>query len=108
MRRFPLVPTLALAGGCALAAGGALAVAAPSPVPLTVAYHDAASRLIGAALSSDHAYLRLSQLCDGIGNRHSGSPALERAVAWVASTMREDGLERVHLQPVMIPRWVRG
>jgi carboxypeptidase Q len=77
-------------------------------VPLDDRYHDAAERLIGAALASDHASVRLSQLCDGIGHRLSGSEALERAVTWAAQAMREDGLERVTLQPVLVPHWVRG
>lgn len=68
----------------------------------------ASERLIGAALTDDHAWLRLSQLCDGIGHRLSGSPQLERAVAWAAAAMREDGLDRVWLQPVLVPHWVRG
>jgi carboxypeptidase Q len=81
---------------------------ANDPIPLDVALRPAAERLIGAAMSSDHAYLRLSQLCDGIGHRLSGSVALERAVEWAAAAMREDGLERVQRQPVMVPHWVRG
>ena len=71
-------------------------------------YREPAGRLIGAALASDHAMLRLSQLCDGIGNRLSGSANLDRAVAWAAGAMREDGLEAVRLQPVMVPHWERG
>jgi hypothetical protein len=63
---------------------------------------------MGAALADDHAYQRLSELCDGIGNRLSGSENLDRAVAWAAAAMREDGLANVRLQPVMIPHWVRG
>jgi carboxypeptidase Q len=76
--------------------------------PLDVLYRDAAARLLGAALESDHALLRLSELCDGIGHRFSGSEQLERAIAWAAAAMREDGLDRVWLQPVMVPHWVRG
>lgn len=87
--------------------------ASPAPPPagrpaLRTVYREPAERLIGAALASDHAWLRLSQLCDGIGARLSGSEPLERAVAWAAAAMREDGLERVRLQPVMVPHWVRG
>jgi carboxypeptidase Q len=92
-----------------LIALGAPARARPTArVPLDVHYRAVADRLIGAALSSDHAHLRLSQLCDGIGHRLSGSEALERAVAWAAAAMRADGLERVQLQPVRVPHWVRG
>ncbi|HKQ57540.1 MAG TPA: M20/M25/M40 family metallo-hydrolase, partial [Candidatus Eisenbacteria bacterium] len=82
--------------------------AATAPATIETAHRDAAERLIGAALASDHAYLRLSQLCDGIGHRLSGSERLARAVDWAAAAMREDGLERVRLQPAMVPRWVRG
>ena len=90
--------------------------AAPAPgarssaarIPLDQRYQAQAARLIGAALASDHAELRLSQLCDGIGHRLTGSQALERAVTWAAAAMREDGLERVRLQPVRVPHWVRG
>ena len=30
------------------------------------------------------------------------------AIAWAADEMRRDGLEHVHTEPVMVPRWVRG
>src|SRR5262245_23897041 len=76
--------------------------------PLDVRYRKAPGKLLRGALSSDHAELRFSQLCDGIGHRLSGSPELERAVTWAAQAMREDGLERVMLQPVRVPHWVRG
>jgi carboxypeptidase Q len=85
-----------------------LSRAEPTGPPLDEQYREAAERLIGAALGSDHAYERMSELCDGIGHRLSGSKALERAVVWAAAAMREDGLENVRLQPVMVPHWVRG
>jgi carboxypeptidase Q len=72
------------------------------------ASRDCATRLLGAALASDHAWLRLSELCDGIGHRLSGSKGLEKAVRWAEESMREDGLDRVWLQPVRVPHWVRG
>jgi carboxypeptidase Q len=80
----------------------------PRPEALDLAYRDDAARLVGAALASDHAWRRLSELCDGIGHRLSGSKSLERAVRWAEKAMRADGLERVRLQPVMVPHWVRG
>jgi len=87
---------------------GAIAGSAVAdPASLADAYRDEAERLIGAALTSESAYTRLSQLCDGIGHRLSGSPELQRAEEWAAAAMRSDGLE-VRLQPVMVPRWVRG
>jgi carboxypeptidase Q len=71
-------------------------------------YRDPASRLIGEAVSSTFAWDRLSVLTDTIGNRLSGSPALERAIQWAAAEMKTDGLENVHTERVMVPKWVRG
>jgi carboxypeptidase Q len=96
-----------IAASVALVMTCSLALAAPQPPPAE-RYREQADRLIGAALASDHAHLRLSQLCDGIGHRLSGSRSLERAVTWAAAAMREDGLERVRLQRVRVPVWVRG
>jgi len=101
-------PPVSPAPGTGTPTAGRAARSGAGRIPLDVTYRAAAERLIGAALASDHAYLRLSQLCDGIGHRLSGSPALERAVEWAAGAMRQDGLEQVRLQPVMVPHWVRG
>jgi hypothetical protein len=51
---------------------------------------------------------RLEYLCDRIGNRVSGSPALEKAVTWAAAEMKSAGLENVRTIPVKVPHWVRG
>lgn len=86
----------------------------PTPTPLpppTVKiekYREPAGRIIGAALTSDHAYERLAHLTDHIGNRLSGSENLERAITWALAEMKNDGLENVHAEKVMVPHWVRG
>lgn len=72
------------------------------------AYQETARRIFATALSSETAWPRLAFLTDRIGHRLSGSPALDRAIAWAAETMRQDGLENVRLEEVMVPRWVRG
>src|SRR5471030_3302499 len=72
------------------------------------AYRDPAARLIGEAASSTFAWDRLSVLTDTIGNRLSGTPALDRAIQWAVSEMNKDGLENVHTEHVMVPKWVRG
>ncbi len=54
------------------------------------------------------AWRRLATLTDGIGARLSGSPELTRAIDWALAEMKRDGLENVHLEPVMVPHWVRG
>jgi carboxypeptidase Q len=71
-------------------------------------YREPASRLIGEALGSTFAWDRLAVLTDTIGSRLSGTPALDRAIQWAAAEMTRDGLENVHTERVMVPRWVRG
>src|SRR5262252_5934980 len=71
-------------------------------------YRAPASRLIGEAVSSTFAWDRLSTLTDTIGNRLSGSPALDRAIQWAVAEMTRDGLENEHTERVMVPKWVRG
>jgi len=78
------------------------------PIESMDPYRDAASRLIGAAMSDRFAWERLAELTDTIGHRLSGSPQLERAVQWAMEEMKRDGLEHVRAEPVMVPRWVRG
>jgi len=71
-------------------------------------YREPASRLIGEAVGSTFAWQRLAVLTDTIGHRLSGSPALDRAIAWAVDEMKRDGLENVHTESVMVPKWVRG
>ncbi len=71
-------------------------------------YRDRADRIIDAALSDSSAYERLAELVDRFGNRLSGSESLERAIDWILEQMKQDGLENVHGEPVMVPHWVRG
>jgi carboxypeptidase Q len=71
-------------------------------------YREPASRLIGEAVGSTFAWQRLAVLTDSIGHRLSGSPALDRAIAWAVDEMKRDGLENVHTESVTVPRWVRG
>ena len=86
----------------------------PSPVPLppptirSDEYRAAAGRIIGGALTSDKAYKRLAYLTDHIGNRISGSENLQRAISWATAEMRNDGLDNVRNEKVMVPHWVRG
>lgn len=80
----------------------------PSPTVKIDAYRTPAGRIIGAALTTNTAYKRLEYLTDRIGNRLSGSPNLERAIAWAISEMKKDGLDNVRGEKVMVPHWVRG
>ena len=71
-------------------------------------YREPAARLIGEAVGSTFAWQRLAVLTDTIGSRLSGSAALDRAIAWAVDEMKRDGLENVHTEPVMVPKWIRG
>ena len=70
-------------------------------------YREPAAKIITAARADRGAYQKLAQLTDRIGHRLSGSPELERAIAWAAQTMKDDGHD-VRTEPVMVPHWVRG
>src|SRR5437588_4732851 len=71
-------------------------------------YREPAARLIGEAVSSTFAWQRLSVLTDTIGNRLSGSAARDRAIHWTVEEMKRDGLDNVHTERVMVPKWIRG
>ncbi len=75
---------------------------------LTEQYRATSNKIIAVAMSDNDAYTRLEYLCDRIGNRVSGSPALERAIAWSAEQMKAVGLSNVQVIPAKIPHWVRG
>lgn len=83
---------------------------APLPAPRVRAedYRESAARIIGAALTDDTAYRRLSHLTDRIGHRLSGSESLKRAIEWALAEMKRDGLDNVRGERVMVPHWVRG
>jgi len=81
---------------------------AQSTSSLTETYRERASRLIGAALTDDGGWKKLEYLCDRIGNRIDGSPALIKAIDWAAGEMRREGLSNVQTLPVKVPHWVRG
>jgi carboxypeptidase Q len=78
------------------------------PQSLAEQYREVADRLIDAALDDHFAWERLALLTDTFGPRLSGTQNLEDALDWVLEQMAADGLENVHAEPVMVPRWVRG
>ena len=87
---------------------GAASLAAQSAAgPLTDRYREDAGRMIGAALTDEVGWEKLTYLTTRIGHRLSGSSGLERAIEWAEAEMRAEGLD-VTLQPVMVPHWVRG
>src|SRR6188768_966551 len=86
----------------------AVPILAQSPAAWLDPYRPIAQRLITTSQSSDFAWRRLAELTDTFGNRLSGSDTLEQAIDWAVATMKADGLENVHKEPVMVPKWVRS
>jgi len=53
-------------------------------------------------------YENLKVLTKQVGHRLSGSPEAEKAVEWGKKAMLAAGADSVWLQPVEVPRWIRG
>ena len=60
------------------------------------------------ALVNGQSYHWLDYLSNEIGGRLSGSLNAELAVEYTKTELEKLGLDRVWLQPVMVPKWVRG
>lgn len=65
-------------------------------------------QLFNSALSYGKSYQWLDHLSNNIGGRLSGSPQAQQAVEWGEKLMKDLGFDKVWLQPVMVPHWVRG
>ncbi len=78
---------------------------AESQVPAR--YDSVARSITRTALVQNRSIELLRDLC-AIGPRLSGSAQGEQAVQWSKATMEKLGFDRVWLEPVMAPHWVRG
>ena len=81
---------------------------AQTSTPISERYREVADKIVATSLADSFAYNRLAKLTDTFGHRLSGSQSLERAIDWIMSEMRADGLQNVHGEQVMVPHWVRG
>lgn len=78
-------------------------------VTLTAQDHPAQIRSIyDEALTNGEVYENLSVLCKEVGPRLSGTPGAAAAVEYTYRLMRDYDFDTVYLQPVMVPRWIRG
>ena len=68
----------------------------------------AIKQLFNSALTNGQCYEMLDVLSNDIGGRLSGSPEAQQAVEWGEKLMTELKFDKVWLQPVMVPHWVRG
>ncbi len=64
--------------------------------------------LFDTALTNGKAYNWLNYLSNQIGGRLSGSIEAEQAVTYTKAQLDSLGLDKVWLQPVKVPKWVRG
>lgn len=65
-------------------------------------------QLYTTALTDGKAYEWLDYLSNTIGGRLSGSYEAELAVKYTEEELNKLGLDKVWLQPVMVPKWTRG
>ena len=86
----------------------AAALAPAQDTSLQARYRAAADRIIDAALADSAAWQKMARITDTYGHRLAGSAALEAALDDILRTMRQEGLENVHAEKVMVPHWVRG
>ncbi len=64
--------------------------------------------LFEQSLTDGKSYNWLDHLSNKIGGRLSGSLNSQRAIEWSKNELENLGLDKVYLQPVMVPKWIRG
>ncbi len=67
-----------------------------------------ANLIIEKSMSDTEGFERLAEMCDTFGPRFSGTANLENAIDWILDEMKKDGLDNVHGEDVMVPKWTRG
>ena len=65
-------------------------------------------QIYSSALTQSSCYTWLDDLSNKIGQRLSGSKGAELAIAYTKSQLDQMGLDKVYLQEVKVPKWVRG
>ena len=66
------------------------------------------SKIYNVALTNGKSYEWLDYLSNQIGGRLSGSLNADRAVKWGFKELNNLDLDKVFLEDVMVPKWVRG
>jgi hypothetical protein len=64
--------------------------------------------IYNSSLTNGKSYSWLEHLSNKIGARLSGSENAEKAVQYTKAQLEILGLDKVYLQEVMVPKWVRG
>jgi carboxypeptidase Q len=103
----PALP-LAFAAVAGIASGACRRPPPTAAEATAAAYRETANRIVTATLAGNGAWQKISALTDEIGARVSGSPDLDRAIAWARDTFMKEGQDNVHLEPARVPHWIRG
>lgn len=110
LRPLPFRPLLLAATALLVTLASAVPAASPSQ-PASVSIPDAAmttaAQLRERALQDRTSWDVVESLTTEIGPRLAGSEADLRAVRWAEAKFRALGYDRVWLQPVTFPKWVR-
>lgn len=64
--------------------------------------------IYNSALTKSQCYSWLDHLSNKVGSRLSGSEGAEKGIQYTKSQMEKLGFDKVYLQEVMVPHWVRG
>ena len=64
--------------------------------------------IFNESLEKGHAYEDLRSLCKDVGARISGSASAEMAIHWGKNKLESYSFDKVYLQEIMVPHWVRG
>ncbi|NOR14786.1 MAG: M20/M25/M40 family metallo-hydrolase [Candidatus Aminicenantes bacterium] len=72
-----------------------------------IMHADTAQSLLKLGLTKQYTYAILRQITD-TGPRLAGSPQAAAAVELTRQLMLEFGFESVHLEPTVVPHWIRG
>jgi hypothetical protein len=79
-----------------------------SPLKAQRQYDTLVTQLLRTGLGQGEAFPMLMELTSKAGHRLSGSEGAQKAVELTLRMMKERGFDNVHLEKVMVPRWVRG
>lgn len=71
-------------------------------------YTETADKIVKSSLSEMKGYHWLNELCAQIGPRLSGSENSMKAIHWAQEKFDRMSVDSVWLEPVMVPKWVRG
>ncbi len=75
---------------------------------LDSSYMELSKRMLAHGLQRCEAYDMLEELTSIAGARLSGSPGSLVAIDLARQMMERRGFDKVHLEPVIVPHWVRG